>query len=602
MGFFSKAKIKSTEIMEQAVDYLTKKYEQAESTFTVASPFGQLLVVIANMSELIFSYISHTAEELNIQTARNHESIFGLSRLVGHDPFRGSSAFGSITVTPNTSAHSIVTEGDLIIINNFTKISISETGENYFFNLPTNDLKINLRERTPVVVQIMQGEPESQTFTSNGEPLQTFNPIINSMTDHDNVSVTVNGKEWKKVESLYDMPSDDEYGNGECFMAKSSINVGLTIIFGNGSFGTIPPAGANIVVSYIKTSGSSGNVFTKDMTVKILDSGYDEYGNEIDLNDVLDIETVFSPMLGSDYESPEFTKLIAPRTSKSFVLANPDNFVTFLSRYNQFSFIYAYNTKENNKIDIYGNYVDYVEDDNVTYLKITPNLKRKLTSNMDYFDIPTEEFYLSDDEVDAVSSAIIYSGRQLIGNEVKIINPIIRKFAINIIIRYFENANKTTIRTNIRKLLSTYFLNINRNDIIPLSDIISIVESVSGVDTCDVFFVTEKNENAKIYGRYKKFVRDTQTLGSTYVEKTIKVKIGTDPRLGFDNYGNIMIENNELYIPRGGWKDKEGNYYSDNPTSGQLGPLNIFFLDSVEYSSYNQNMQKKLTNLLKNSY
>ena len=297
-------------------------------------------------------------------------------------------------------------------------------------------------------------------------------------------------------------------------------------------------------------------------------------------------------MLGSDYESPEFTKLIAPRTSKSYVLANPDNYITFLSRYNQFSFIYAYNTKDD----------DYIEDDNITYLKVLPNLKRKLSSNMDYFDIPTNEFYLSDDEVNALSSAIEYSGRSLIGTEVQVINPIIQKFAINIIIRYFENANKTTIKTDIRKLLSTYFLNINRSDIIPLSDIISLVESIDGVDTCDVFFTTEKNEDAKKYGEYTKTERVWKQLRYTYVEKTVKVSTNTDPRIDFDEFGNIKVNENEIYIPRGGWYDKEGNYYTENPVNGELGPLNIFFLDKVEYSAYNQNMQRKLTNLLKNSY
>ena len=578
--------------MEQAVSFLTEKYEQAASVFTVASPFGQLLVVIANISELIFTYISHTAEELNIRTAQNHESIFGLSRLVGHDPFRGSSAYGTLQIRPNDSAIGLIGNGNTIVIKNFTKISIDETGETYFLNLTSDFLKLNLTEREPVNVSIIQGEIESQKFTSNGEPLQTFNPIVKTMTDNDNVAVTVNGKEWKKVESLYDMPADDEFGYGECFMAKSSINVGLTIIFGNGSFGTIPPAGAEIVVSYIKTAGSKGNVYTKDLTIKFLDSGTDEYGNDVDLNETLDVSTVYSPMLGSDYESPEFTKLIAPRTSKSYVLANPDNYITFLSRYNQFSFIYAYNTKDDN----------YVEDDNIVYLKVLPNLKRKLNSNMDYFDIPTSEFYLSDDEITALSSAIEYSGRSLIGTEVQVINPIIQKFAINIIIRYFENANKTTIKTDIRKLLSTYFLNINRSDIIPLSDIISLVESIDGVDTCDVFFATEKNEDAKKYGEYTKTERVWKQLRYTYVEKTVKVSTNTDPRIDFDEFGNIKVNENEIYIPRGGWYDKEGNYYTENPVNGELGPLNIFFLDKVEYSAYNQNMQRKLTNLLKNAY
>ena len=279
--------------MEQAVSYLTQKYEQAASVFTVASPFGQLLVVIANISELIFTYIAHTAEELNIRTAQNHESIFGLSRLVGHDPFRGSSAYGTLQIRPNASAIGLIGNGTTIVIKNFTKISISETGETYFLNLTSDFLKLNVTEAEPINVSIIQGEIESQKFSSNGEPLQTFNPIIKTMTDNDNVAVTVNGEEWKKVESLYDMPADDEFGSGKCFMAKSSINVGLTIIFGNGAFGTIPPAGAEIVVSYIKTAGSKGNVFTKDMTIKFLDSGTDEYGNDVDLNETLDVSTVY---------------------------------------------------------------------------------------------------------------------------------------------------------------------------------------------------------------------------------------------------------------------------------------------------------------------
>ena len=41
--------------MQQAVAYLVSKYDQAASVFTAASPFGQLLVVMANMAELVFT-------------------------------------------------------------------------------------------------------------------------------------------------------------------------------------------------------------------------------------------------------------------------------------------------------------------------------------------------------------------------------------------------------------------------------------------------------------------------------------------------------------------------------------------------------------------
>lgn len=591
MSFFSKARIKSTEIMEQAVSYLNKKYDQAESIFSIASPFGQLLNVIANISELIFTYISHTAEELNIQTAQNHESIFGLSRLTGHDPFRGSSAHGTITLTPNISASALV-EGQNIIIKNFTSLIIKETGEKYFLNLDNDYLRLNINENIDVSVNIMQGEIESQTFISSGEPLQSFNPIVKTMTDNDNVSVTVNGKEWKKVDSLYDMPSDDEYGSGECYMVKSSINVGLTIIFGNGSFGTIPTAGSEIIVTYIKTSGDKGNVYTNNMNITFIDTGLNEYGDDVDLNNVLNVGTIYPPMLGSDYESPEFTKLIAPKNSRTYVLSNPESYETFLSRYNQFSFIKAYNTKDD----------DYIEDDNITYIKAIPNIKRKLSSHMDYFDLPISEFYLSEYEANALQQAIENSGRTMVGSEIEIIKPSIQRFVINIVIRYFAGSNKANIKSNIRQLLSTYFLNINRKDIIPLSDMISLVEGIEGVDTCDVFFITEKNENAKIYGKYTTLEKEWKQLKQTYVEKEIKVKFGVDPKVDIDNFGNIIIGENELYIPKGGWVDYDGNEYSENPQNGELGPLNIFFLNEVDYSTYNLSMQKKLNTLLKSNY
>lgn len=587
--FFSKLRVKASEIMEQSVNFLYEKYDQAAHVFTPASPFGQLLIVIANISELIFTYIAHTAEELNIQTAQNAETIHGLSRLTGHDPYRGGSAYGMMGIKLNTSSELI--EGNYLAINNFTRFTIAETGQTYFVNLPSDYIKLMVGSNDFVNVSYIQGEIESQTFTSNGTSLQTFNPIVKGMTDHDNVVVTVNGKEWQKVDSLYDMSADDGFNGGECFMVKSSVNIGLTIIFGNGNFGKIPPSGSEIVITYIKTSGSIGNISNTSLTYNFTDMGVDEYGNDVDLNSVLQIETINPPLLGCDYEDPEFTKHIAPKTSKSFVLATPENYVSFLSKYNQFSFIYAYNTKD-----------DYnLNDDNIIYLKILPNIKKKLTSTQDYFDLPESEFLLDYNEKVSIENALVNSGKMLVNSEVKIIDPDINRFIINIIIRYFDGCDKNVIRTDIRDQLSTYFLNINRNDIIPLSDIISIVEGTDGVDTCDVFFISEKNEKAIKERGYTRINKVWDDLEYVNREEWVNVLGDDDPRLGFDMFGNIIVDENTICIPKGGWTDRDGNYYTSTPEMGKLGPLNIFFMDKVEYSAYNQNMQRKLTQLLKNS-
>ena len=577
MGFFQNSRLKASEIVQQAVEYLVIKYEQAASVFTPASPFGQLLVVISNIAELIFTYISHTAEELNIRTAQNIESIQGLAQLTGHEAYRGGSAYGVIGIKLNTSNDF---EGNHLKIKNFSKFIINDTGCVYFMNLPTDSIKLSAGSNLFVSVPFMQGEIESQTFTSNGTALQSFNPVIKGMTDHDNIAVRVNGKEWKKVNSLYDMPPYDVDNPevSECFIVKTSPTIGISIFFGNDDFGQIPPSGSIIEVIYIKTSGYSGNSNSTGLTYKFIDMGIDEYGHEVDLNEVLIVETIAPPMLGGDYEDPEFTKAIAPKASKSFVLATPENYVTFLSKYNQYSFIYAYHNKNDEDI----------MNDNVIYLKVIPNIKKKLSSSEDYFEIPISEFILDKFEKESLIAALENSGRMIIGTEVEIVDPEVKYFTINVIIRYFDNIDKTSISSSIRSILNKYFLNISRSDIIPKSDLISLIENIDGVDTCDVFFINKDNEMAKKNGYYYNEYGDMVNVG-----------VDEDPQIGFDGYGNIVMNKDCVYIPRGGWKDANGNYYTLTPEDGKIGPLNIFFDTPVSSSSYNIEMQRKLNKLMK---
>ena len=577
MGFFQNSRLKASDLVQQAVEYLVIKYEQTAHVFTPASPFGQLLVVISNIAELIFTYISHTAEELNIRTAQNIESIQGLAQLAGHEAYRGGSAYGVMGVRMSTSNDF---DGNHVKIKNFTKFIINETGCVYFMNLPTDSIKLTVGSGSFVSVPFMQGEIESQTFTSNGTALQSFNPVVKGMTDHDNVAVRVNGKEWKKVYSLYDMPvyDDDNPEASECFIVKTSPTVGISVFFGNDNFGKIPPAGALIEVVYIKTSGLSGNSNTTGLTYTFIDTGLDEYGNEVDLNECIIVETIAPPMLGTNYEDPEFTKAIAPKASKSFVLATPDNYVSFLSKYNQYSFIYAYHTKDD----------DDITDDNVIYLKVIPNIKKKLSSSEDYFEVPVSEFVLDRYEKESLMAALENSGRMLIGTEIEIVDPEVKYFTINIILRYFENVDRSSISSNIRSLLNKYFLNIGRSDIIPKSDLIALVEGIEGVDTCDVFFMSKDNEMAKRNGYYYDADGDI-----------VNVNKYEDPQVGFDSYGNLVMDKECIYVPRGGWKDANDNYYTVTPEEGKMGPLNIIFDTPVNSSSYNIEMQRKLNNLLK---
>ena len=67
-------------------------------------------------------------------------------------------------------------------------------------------------------------------------------------------------------------------------------------------------------------------------------------------------------------------------------------------------------------------------------------------------------------------------------------DPVIVRYALNIVLRYVEGFDKDEIHASIREQLSTYFIYVNRRDRIPRSDLISIIENVDGIDSVNVFF------------------------------------------------------------------------------------------------------------------
>ena len=172
MSFFSKTRIKATELFEDSFEYLQRTYDQAIETFTPASPFGQVLTVVANLGELIFFYIESIATESNISRARNIESIYGLSRLTGHDPTRGISSRGIIGLRLNTSASTLL-NGDYVQIMNGSSLEISQNNLTYFLKFDSDFIRLGKTNPKFINVEIIQGEKDEQSFTGSGLSLQS---------------------------------------------------------------------------------------------------------------------------------------------------------------------------------------------------------------------------------------------------------------------------------------------------------------------------------------------------------------------------------------------------------------------------------------------
>ena len=535
MNLFNKTRIQANELYDQAYKFVTEKFEQSGKVFTIASAYGQILYVLSQLSNMILFFIEDSITEMNINTASRVDSIQGLARLAGHNSTRAIAATGEISFkivkTPPI-------QGNQIIVPNFTRIQCSNNAKIYTLNLIDDQVRLTIGNPTAIYAQVVQGEIFTQTFTGDGLPMQSYTVTTRGSVLIDNffIKVYVNSELWTKFDSIYDIPYE-----GKGYIIKTGITGGLDLYFGNTYFGKSPAAGAEIRVEYLQTGGEGGNI-REGETVgwQWIDSGYSLTGEEVDLNDALRTDMTKLITFGSNPEPTSLTRLIAPKTSRSFVFANPDNYVIFLQKFNYFSQIDAYTT--------FGD--QYLDDDNVIYLLLVPDITKRLQNTENYFTVPFRYFSLTKQEEDKVLEVIESSGSKIVTTVVKIVQPTLTKYILNISLIVFEGYSQDVIKSEITSKLSDYFLSNRRRDLIPSSDLVKIIESVQGVDSVNVSFLSEDNEISKKADP-------------------------TSPLVGLDELGNIVIGKNEIPVVRGGWTDRNGIFYDDGIFDDRPGSVNI---------------------------
>ena len=584
LKFLNTIRTSASQINNDARTYISRVYKRANNLFTVASPFAQILSVLSEMVELVMFYIEDSVVEQNIYTAQQPESIYGMSRLTGHDATRGFAATGEIDFRWKPGADMAKIAGNTLNIDGRAKLKFDINGLTYTLLNSVDKFKLEKTNFNSFRTSIIQGEFESQTLTATGEKLQSYNVNTSGLTDHSKISVSINGELWTKHNSLYDINYEEK-----AYLVKTGISGGLDIYFGNGNFGAVPPDGASIVVEYVKHSGLNGNLDdSPDLTIKWDAVGSDSLGTEHDLNEFLDVTITSSPKMGSDRESTQFTKIMTPLASKSFVLATPDNYEYFLSRYNMFSYIDAYNTTDD----------QYLDDDNVIYIFAVPDAKKKLAKNQDYFSMPEQEMFLDQGEYDAMHKVLEDSGQQMVTTEVVFVKPQVRHYSMDINIRYFEGYTKEEIYNSVRSKVSEYLLNITRRDKLPKSDIIYILEEIEGIDAVNIRFISETEETARRQGYYESVNVSVvpqepvtlETIGNgkqkyVFFKKIEDVKLVTvdestqipDHVRGLDQWGDIIMEKEEVAVFRGGWLDRDGDLIEDDVLMNAEAAVSINF-------------------------
>ncbi len=607
---FSLNRLKFNELYEDALKYIKATYKAVGQSFNTASPFGQLLQVTLHLGRMIFYYIEDSITGLNIRTAYRPDQVKGLAMLAGHDSSRPISARGACRIYYTDSGNADLT-GNICFIPNKTQVVSKLNGATYTLFFGAANAKITMTTGNYIEANLIQGIIKLQQATGTGEPLQSFNFAERNYSEVDqyHIIVYVNGELWEQVKSLIDLG----YNQKGCIV-RTGINSGLDLFFGNGDMGAIPAKGSSIIVEYIVSDGTQGNLHKTDANAsnswEFEGEGVMQDGTSVKLDGNFKLSLTTDIIFGTMPEDMGLTQLIAPHVSRSYVLANETNYNYFFRRMNMFSEIGIYrgtnsingtqaiilardNAKEqyesskeayDEAVEFYGansdaaqyNYTEmqkylsiynYTESkltentyrDNTVYIYLVPDITKRISTGQNYFNCSEDLFYLSEDEQENIINLLNYSGQRILTIENRIISPKTARFSVNVHAKIWEGYEEEDIYNSGLTALSDYFLNFSRKDIIPVSDIVALFEAIDGVDSVRVSFDADV-KNAEVYGESGFY--------------------------GIDSYGDIVLTRNiikttddpvkdVLPLIRGGFTSPNGVEYSADQSFEAISAYNF---------------------------
>ena len=529
-----------TEFQNQVRVYLSKTLKNYDENYGNNTILGQLINVLGSAVQNVLLYIEDGLTEQNKFTVQRKKSIYSLAQLGGYNPSLGKAASCMVRMTVQPNNYNTYS----IIVPNKTKLICSYNGLKYNIVLPQEAITFAISDDVSnKYLQVVEGSFETQSFMVYGGQLYTQTVLFNGDIDIDYLEVKVNDELWEQKDSLYDMDPD-----GKQYVVKTSLSKGIDILFGNEQFGRALKLNDKVDVTYLVHDGEIGNIESdEDVYFSFEDEIKDAAGGSINGNEVFVIKLAdTNSVSGGTYsECAQKVKEMIGYNSRALVLADPKNYKIFLNR---FSFV-GYNRTWSEEGSLIVNSI------------VLRNYKQMLERGSDYFNLNKSDLFLSEAQKQSVKNCIANSGQQLAGLTYNIINPEVCRYAAYVYLKMKDvQYDKTSVEQAIRDAVGDFFTNLESDIFIPKSDLIAVIKGASdAIDGVDVYFLGEKNEQAIID---KKYTNKTYTFNPSkgmydIYEETVYVADGENPGIGFDEYGNIYLDNNDQFpVLMGGWQFK----------------------------------------------
>ena len=554
--------------------FLKQEHSKAGILYSNASPFGQTLSVLENLYQLSLLYLKNSIKQYDLSdpNSYNNRVIRNAAIFAGHIPGRNISATGTLKFTIKTSADiSKDIPGGRITLTNRGAIKNKTNGLEYAINLGVDKSTYKITTNSQFFVPIIQGRWDRKTFTGTGNENQTYQASIRGNikdVDNFNYEVLVNGQVWTIKKHIYDLLPDEQ----SC-VVRTAFNSGIDVIFGNGGFGMIPTIGSIIEVNYITSDGSIGSIFRRtsnDWT--FIDPVLDGNGNTIDMSNLFDISIYTDINFGADKESTSFTKNVLPIVSNNFVLGLPQQYAYQIKKLGVFSHVNAY--------EKYG----------TIYIVATPNIQLFKNQNSNYFTIDIRAFQLDSYEISKIDLYLRTGGNLLLTKRYQINSPVLSYYVMNVFVTIYSDAQPDNVNAQIYDAVSQYFLNFNRLDRVPKSDLVAALSSINDIYSVDISFLCKNNEDY-----HKSNMTNDANRRNQYASKAALKLVRPSPTynpqksLGIDPIlGDIIFDPSEIPVIRGGWYDRNTVYYSDNIEDSGLKSINIINKGTIDPSHRQQ--------------
>jgi hypothetical protein len=558
-----------TNIKAEIERFLSTEHSKAAILYSPGSPYGHILSVIENLHQLSFLYLKNSINQFDISdpNSLNERIIRNAAIFAGHNPGRAISSTGTLRFSLKTSIDlEKELAGGRITFVNKSGLKNKTNSMDYSLNIGTERITHKITPNYQFFLPIIQGKWSKRNFTGTGEILQTYQISLSGQKDVENfnIEVLVNGDYWSIKKHIWEMLPDDE-----ACVVRTGFNGGIDIIFGNDGFGKIPPIGSIIEVSYLITDGSRGNIFRRTLDDwKFVDDVIDGNGGVVDPSKIFNISIYTDINFGADKENLLFTKNILPIASNNFVLGLPQQYAYEIKKLGVFSHVNAY------------------EKNGTIFIMATPNIRLFKNQNSDYFSIDLKAFELDNYEKSKIDRYLRIGGNIQLTRKYVIDSPKLSFYIVNIYIMTYSDANDDSVNAEILDKISEYFLDLRRIDRIPKLDIIKELSNIRDVHSIDIQFICKRNEDYhieniniiknKLIKVSSKLNGDISNVGKLNPNYNQNSTIGIDPVMG-----DIVFEASEIPIIRGGWYDRDGNYYSDDITGNGLKSVNIIKKGSV---------------------